>query len=71
VARQAAGLALARVVVDHIGMPDAPTSARPGAVALRSLVLQHYPATGDSGIVRPCTAAELKNYSKIWERFKA
>ena len=30
------------------------------------------PGTADAAKpVRPCTAAELKNYSKIWERFKA
>ena len=52
-------------------MPDCGDAgvARPGAVALRQLVLQHYPATGDSGIVRACTAAGASEHKegRAWD----
>jgi len=43
--------------------------ARPGAVALRQLVLQHYPGTGDSGIVRACTVAGASEHKegRAWD----
>lgn len=43
--------------------------ARAGAVALRQLVLQHYPGTGDSGIVRACTAAGASEHKegRAWD----
>ncbi len=45
------------VLAPYQGQAICDPVARPGAVALRQLVLQHYPGTGDSGIVRACTAA--------------
>jgi hypothetical protein len=42
---------------------------RPGAAALRRLVLQHYPGTGDSGVVRACTAAGVSEHKegRAWD----
>jgi hypothetical protein len=53
----------------HQGQAICDPVARPGAVALRQLVLQHYPATGDSGIVRPCTAAGASEHKegRAWD----
>jgi hypothetical protein len=44
------------VLAPYQGQAICDPVARPGTVALRKLVLQHYPGTGDSGIVRTCTA---------------
>ena len=43
--------------------------ARPGAVALRALVLGAYPGTGDSGIVRACSAAGASEHKegRAWD----
>ena len=43
--------------------------ARPGAVALRQLVLAAYPGTGDSGIVRPCSAGGASEHKegRAWD----
>ena len=43
--------------------------ARPGAVALRQLVLTAYPATGDSGIVRACSAGGTSEHKegRAWD----
>ena len=43
--------------------------ARPGAVALRSLVLQQYPGTGDSGIVRACAVGGASEHKegRAWD----
>ena len=43
--------------------------ARPGTVALRNLVLAAYPGTGDSGIVRACSAAGASEHKegRAWD----
>ena len=43
--------------------------ARPGTVALRALVLANYPGTGDSGIVRACTAGGASEHKegRAWD----
>jgi hypothetical protein len=53
----------------HQGQAICDPVARPGAVALRQLVLQHYPGTGDSGIVRACTAAGASEHKegRAWD----
>ena len=42
---------------------------RPGTIALRRLVLASYPGTGDSGIVRPCTAGGTSEHKegRAWD----
>ena len=53
----------------HQGQAICDPVARPGAVALKQLVLQHYPDTGDSGIVRACTAAGASEHKegRAWD----
>lgn len=43
--------------------------ARPGAVALRNLVLASYPGTGDSGIVRACNVGSTSEHKegRAWD----
>jgi hypothetical protein len=43
--------------------------ARPGALALRRLVLDAYPETADAGIVRPCTAGGASEHKegRAWD----
>jgi hypothetical protein len=53
----------------HQGQRICDPVARPGAVALRQLVLDAYPGTGDSGIVRSCTAAGASEHKegRAWD----
>ena len=57
------------VLAPHQGQAICQPVVRPGAAALRTLVLQHYPGTGDSGIVRPCTAAGASEHKegRAWD----
>ena len=43
--------------------------ARPGAIALRDLVLRNYPGTGDSGIVRGCSVGGSSEHKegRAWD----
>ena len=57
------------VLAPHQGQTICAPVARPGAVALRGLVLQHYPGTGDSGIERACTAGGASEHKegRAWD----
>ena len=57
------------VLAPYQGQAICDPVARPGAVALRQLVLQHYPGTGDSGIVRACTAVGASEHKegRAWD----
>ena len=57
------------VLAPHQGQAVCDPVAKPGAVALKQLVLQAYPGTADSGIVRACTVAGASEHKegRAWD----